>query len=101
MVYREWAPSAKEVYLTGDFNNWNRKQYPLKQDSFGNWEIKLLVNQNGVPIIPHGSRIKAHVLTSDNQWVDRIPVWSKRVVQDDNSKLFDGQFWWPEKNYVF
>lgn len=59
------------------------------------------MNKNGTPFIPHGSHVKAHVLTSNNQWVDRIPVWSKRVIQDDNTKLFDGQFWWPEKNYVF
>ena len=23
LVYREWAPCAKEVYLYGDFNNWD------------------------------------------------------------------------------
>ena len=23
-VYREWAPGAEEMYLTGDFNGWNR-----------------------------------------------------------------------------
>lgn len=23
--YKEWAPAAKEVYLTGDFNGWNRR----------------------------------------------------------------------------
>ena len=22
-VYREWAPSAYQLYLTGDFNGWN------------------------------------------------------------------------------
>jgi 1,4-alpha-glucan branching enzyme len=24
ILYREWAPAAKEVYLTGDFNNWDK-----------------------------------------------------------------------------
>lgn len=90
LIYREWAPSAKEVYLTGDFNNWDRKQYPLKPDSFGNWEVKLPLNEEGDPIIPHGSRVKAHVLTANNEWVDRIPVWSKRVIQNEETKLFDG-----------
>ncbi|KAL4439336.1 hypothetical protein ABPG74_016999 [Tetrahymena malaccensis] len=101
LVYREWAPSAKEIYLTGDFNNWNRKQFPLQKDAFGNWEIQIPFNSEGKPIIPHGSRVKAHVLTANNEWVDRIPVWSKRVIQDENTKLFDGQFWWPEKSYQF
>ena len=23
--YREWIPNAKEVYIMGDFNKWNKK----------------------------------------------------------------------------
>ena len=29
--YREWAPSAWQLYLTGDFNNWNQTSHPLKK----------------------------------------------------------------------
>ena len=28
-VYREWAPAADEMYLTGDFNGWNTRSHPM------------------------------------------------------------------------
>ena len=39
--YREWAPGAWQLYLTGDFNNWNLTSHPLKKLPNGNWEIYL------------------------------------------------------------
>jgi len=32
---------------------------------------------------------------------ERIPVYIKRVVQDENTKDFTGQFWNPEKAFQF
>ena len=29
-VYREWAPNAYQLYLTGEFNNWNWTSHPCK-----------------------------------------------------------------------
>ena len=36
-VYREWAPGAHGLFLTGDFNNWNQYAHPLqkKKMAFG------------------------------------------------------------------
>ena len=30
-VYREWAPSAYQLYLTGDFNGWNQTSHRRKR----------------------------------------------------------------------
>ena len=30
-VYREWAPAAHGLFLTGDFNNWNLYSHPLQK----------------------------------------------------------------------
>lgn len=89
LVYREWAPGAKEVYLTGEFNGWDRRRHRLTPDAFGNWEIRLPFNEKGEPPIRHESRVKAHVLNANNEWQDKVPVWSKRVVQNLQSNLFD------------
>ena len=28
-VYREWAPAADQMYLTGDFNNWHLRSHQM------------------------------------------------------------------------
>lgn len=41
-IFRVWAPNAKEVYVTGDFCNWNYKQHPLERVSdAGLYECKV------------------------------------------------------------
>ena len=39
-VFREWAPNATEIYLIGDFNNWQEdEKYKCKRiEGTGNWE---------------------------------------------------------------
>lgn len=41
IVYKEWAPGAKKMYLTGDFCGWEKKKHEMKKDDFGNWTIEL------------------------------------------------------------
>lgn len=40
-VYRVWAPDARQVYLTGEFNGWNRTGDPLLDLGNGNWVLYL------------------------------------------------------------
>ena len=42
-VFREWAPNATDIYLIGDFNNWQEtEKYRAKRvKNTGNWELKL------------------------------------------------------------
>ncbi len=35
------APEAREVFIAGEFNNWNAKANPLKKDKYGLWKITL------------------------------------------------------------
>jgi 1,4-alpha-glucan branching enzyme len=35
------APEANEVYLAGDFNNWNTGTHPMKKDRDGVWKTSL------------------------------------------------------------
>ncbi|MGC8588268.1 MAG: 1,4-alpha-glucan branching protein GlgB [Hydrogenobaculum sp.] len=40
VYFAVWAPNAKEVYVEGSFNFWNKKEYPLRpKGSSGIWEI--------------------------------------------------------------
>ena len=43
MVFRVWAPDAKNVSVTGDFNDWSETENPMKQlkNSGGVWEAEI------------------------------------------------------------
>ena len=40
-VYREWAPNAHQLYLTGDFNGWNWTEQPMLRYGDGCWVLFL------------------------------------------------------------
>jgi len=101
IMYREWAPGAKALYLTGDFNGWNTQSHPAHKDQFGVWNLFLADSADGTPAIPHGSKVKIYMLTAKNQWDYRIPAWMHRVIQSHNNPTFDGQFWNPPQPYVW
>jgi 1,4-alpha-glucan branching enzyme len=44
-------------------DNWDRKAHPMKVNDFGVWEITLPA-KNGVPVIPHESKVKVPTLRS-------------------------------------
>jgi 1,4-alpha-glucan branching enzyme len=97
--YREWAPGAAQLCLFGDFNNWNKASEPLINNGHGIWEIFLDDEKYSKQLV-HESLVKV-VIHSSMGINERIPVYIRRVVQDDNSKDFCGQFWHPEKPYKF
>lgn len=94
LCYREWAPAATGLYLMGDFNAWNKHDFPLQKDSFGVWSIEIpLEKLNGFSL--HSSSLKVWVEHSKGAFA-RIPAYIKRVIQDTDSKDFSAQFWFPE-----
>ena len=97
-VFREWAPNAKDIYLIGDFNNWQVKpEYRLKKvkRSNGVWELELKAEE-----MKHGDLFKMKVYWEGGEG-ERIPAWANRVVQDETTKIFSAQVWAPEKPYHF
>ncbi|MDP4282748.1 MAG: alpha-amylase family glycosyl hydrolase, partial [Bacteroidota bacterium] len=93
--YREWAPKAQDLYLFGDFNNWQRYSHRLTPDRNGVWEI-FLPEEEYADRFRHGSLVKVMV-HSDMGWNERIPAYIHRVVQDQSGTNFSGQVWLPEK----
>lgn len=93
-VFREWAPNALEIYLIGDFNNWEvQSKYALLRSENGIWEIKLPLSD-----LKHGDLYKLWVKWDDGAG-ERIPAYSRRVIQDQVSKIFSAQVWDPEVLY--
>ncbi|MCY7423022.1 MAG: alpha amylase C-terminal domain-containing protein [Chitinophagaceae bacterium] len=96
-VYREWAPNAHQLSLTGDFNNWDKHSHKMERNERGDWEIFLDYNQYKDSFV-HESKIKVHV-HGNNGAMDRIPAYITKVVQDLATYDFAGQLWFPEKPY--
>lgn len=97
--YREWAPAAHYLSLFGDFNGWNRYANPMEKTDNGIWEIFLPDSEYSKRLV-HGSLLKVLVQSSIGEQ-ERIPVYINKVLQDDDTKDFRGQFWNPEKPYIF
>ena len=57
------VPEAKEVYLAGEFNNWDTRSLPMKKDKKRVWKIK-------IKFTPGRYEYK---FFADNVWVESLP----------------------------
>ena len=100
-VYREWAPNATQLYLTGDFNDWNQTEYPMTRLENGVWELKL----KGDKALWNGCKV-ATVVEANGTVTEHIPLYARRVVQDKKTILWTCEvvddkkkFRWTDKNF--
>ncbi|GAA0879040.1 alpha-amylase family glycosyl hydrolase [Algoriphagus jejuensis] len=91
-VYREWAPAAKQLFLMGDFNWWDRESHPMRRNHRGDWEIFLPFEDYKHTFV-HESKIKVRVIGANDTSLDRIPAYIRRVIQDEVTHDFAGQLW--------
>ncbi len=94
---REWLPGAHDVYVFGDFNNWQRTEIRMHRDAAGVWSAFFPAAMYR-DRLTHGSLYKLHV-HGNNGWMDRIPAYARRVVQDDATKNYTAQFWAPAEPF--
>ena len=99
--YREWAPMANQLYLEGEFNDWKKTSHPLNKLEGGNWEIFL----EGDNTLWDGCKVKV-VVDTKLERTERFPLYTKRVVRDPESLVFDAvvvddkkTFKWTDKNF--
>jgi len=96
-VLREWAPNATALALMGTFTGWREQPdfayHPIGRD--GVWELR-----RPVSAMAHGDlyRLRMHWNGGEG---DRIPAYARRVVQDNTTKIFNGQVWAPLEPYVW
>ena len=101
-VYREWAPAAQAMFLTGDFNNWDLTSHPLKRLENGVFEIEL----EGKNALKEGQKVQA-IVVHNNEFLRRIPLYATRVVQDPQTYLWCAEieqtlkpFNWTDKGFT-
>ena len=107
-VYREWAPSADALFLTGDMVNWDTRRLCMSNIGNGVWEIYL----DGRDFLYDGCHVQT-VVCKNGQDLRRIPLYIRRVVQDNHTHLWCGvifdepQYKWqtndfkPDKKNLF
>ena len=89
--YREWAPAAQEMFLTGDFCGWDRYRYPMTRKENGVFELFL----PGRDALQNGQRVRAIVI-HDGRELERIPLYAQFVVQDQATIQWDAMIHVPE-----
>jgi 1,4-alpha-glucan branching enzyme len=100
-VYREWAPAADQLYLTGDFNDWHWTDTPMTKLDNGNWELFLPGDT-----IDQGSRVMTIVANGD-RLTQHIPIYARRATQDWVTQSWCCEVWddlepyeWTDEGFV-
>ena len=93
-IYREWAPSAYQLYLTGEFNNWQWLSHPMQRVGDGNWELFL----EGENALWDGCKVKT-VVDANLTRTEHIPLYARRVVQDPYTTAFCCEVVDPAKKF--
>ena len=75
--YREWAPAADKLFLTGDFCGWDRYAHPMEKKENGVFELFL----PGEDALYNGCRVLT-IVQSGGRELERIPLYANRVIQD-------------------
>ncbi len=98
--YREWAPAAEEVYLTGDMVDW--KWLELKLTPVGNGVFEIFLPGTG--FLYDGCHVKT-IIRHKGQLLERIPLYIKRVEQDPRDASWCGviadepEYKWKRKRF--
>jgi 1,4-alpha-glucan branching enzyme len=96
-ILREWAPNATSIYLIGTFTRWMENEtYKFRRiNPEGDWEIIVPEEE-----MKHGDLYKLSVHWAQGSG-ERIPSYANRVIQDDKTKIFSSQVWYPESPYIW
>ena len=94
-VFREWAPNAERIFLIGDMTGWQEDgAFALNRlNKDGVWEIRLSSDS-----LRHLDLYRLRIHWPGGRG-DRIPAYTRRVVQDPTTLIFNAQIWFPDAPY--
>ena len=95
-VFREYAPNATEIFITGTMTDWkDDKRYALRRLPDGAWEGRFAADA-----FHNGDLFKLHIYWNGGDG-ERLPAYARRVVQDNDTKIFSAEVYAPEHPYKF
>jgi 1,4-alpha-glucan branching enzyme len=91
-----WAPNARGVRVSGDFNHWDSTAHPMRAlGSSGVWELF-------VPDVGSGTRYKYDVLGHDGVWrkkADPMAFYAE-TAPATASVVFDSSYTWNDADWL-
>ncbi len=95
-VLREWAPNATRMHLIGGFSGWREHpDFSFNSLPAGIWELRVPRER-----LCHGDLYRLRL-----EWPggggERLPAYTRRAVQDENTRSFNAQIWDPPHPYVW
>ena len=92
-----WAPSAREVSVIGDFNNWDRNSHPLsaRWDGSGIWE-------GFIPGVGKGKLYKYHILSQDGRHLSKGDPFALfwEIPPNTASVVWEFDYDWKDKHWM-
>uniref|UniRef100_A0A672ZG81 1,4-alpha-glucan branching enzyme n=1 Tax=Sphaeramia orbicularis TaxID=375764 RepID=A0A672ZG81_9TELE len=58
LFFKEWAPAAEALFLTGDFNGWDKFSHRFTPKEYGKWELVLPPKDDKSPAVDHNTKLK-------------------------------------------
>ena len=92
-VYREWAPGAENLFVTGDFCSWDRYAYPMERGDNGVFTCFI----PGADSLRDGTRVMT-VVQRQGRELERIPLYINRVIQEPDGS-WNGVIYIPEEEF--
>ena len=96
ICFNVWAPNAKQVYLVGDFNNWDKEAYPMERiENTGIWTIFLTDAK-------HGQAYKYNVIGCDGvsrMKADPYGVYSEKRPNNASIVYINDNYKWNDRKW--
>ncbi|KAM9811458.1 1,4-alpha-glucan-branching enzyme [Syngnathus typhle] len=100
LFFKEWAPAAEALFLTGDFNGWDKFSHAYTKRDYGKWELILPPKHDGSPAVEHNSKLKVVVHTKAGERLYRISPWAKYVTKPEKGVIYEWVHWDPPHPYI-
>ena len=97
VYFAVWAPNAKQVSVTGDFNGWNPNSHVLlpRWDNSGIWE-------GFIPGVGHGVVYKYHITMHNGAALDKADPYARKYETPPRtaSIVWDQAYTWGDREWM-
>jgi 1,4-alpha-glucan branching enzyme len=92
VYFRVWAPHAKKVFVTGEFNNWSKNKHPMTHEGNGYWGVN-------ISDAKAGNQYK-YILQTDMGLLYRNDPYARELTNSTgNSIITDPHFEWTDHDF--